>query len=78
MRTTTAHAFKGYSKAMLSVLYAHERVCRGLCLWRKEGLVKEALLPLSLAFYANISDHKKLFLNLQMSNVHRKWVNGTN
>lgn len=50
--------------------------------------MKEALLPLTYTFYAeislnnlsrvDISDHKKLFLDLQMSSVLRKWVNSTN
>lgn len=31
-----------------------------------------------LAFYANVSDHEELFLNLQVSDVLRKWVDGTN
>lgn len=56
---------------------------QGLCrilsgLWRAEELGEEALFPFILAFYANVSDHEELFLNLQVSDVLRKWVDGTN
>lgn len=49
-----------------------------LGLWRAEELGEEALFPFMLAFYANVSDHEELFLNLQVSDVLRKWVDGTN
>ncbi|KAJ7414418.1 hypothetical protein BTVI_41170 [Pitangus sulphuratus] len=60
--------------------------CYVLCPQDKAEVASEKILLQELCYLIHcqepilpdVSDHKKLFLNLQMSSVLQKWVNSTN